>query len=185
MKTVKEIEEEYKNFTPTSNYVESIDDFNVFVEVGILDTLEQERELKKEVKINKIEELKTKIINLFSILFNTIYCIDIYQKDNEILSEIIEFINSYKNNFTRIKEGVTTANYQELVKLIDFSCVYFNNHIDYYDDKRASLEYEIKGIGYSNGRYENNIKVFQEFFDKKVNELCPLQEKTKVMKETI
>jgi flagellin-specific chaperone FliS len=179
MKTIEEIENEYKEFVPVSNFVDSLEEFNAFIDVGILDTIEQREELKEEIRVNKKEEIKTQIINLFSILFNTVYYIDLYQKDNELIYEIIDLIDSYKNNFIRIKREACEDNYKELVKLIDFSCVYFNNHIDYYDDKRATLEFELKGIGYSNCKYENNIKVFQEFFDKKINELCKKQEKIK------
>lgn len=166
MKRVEDIEKEYEEYKLKSNYVISAEDFAAFIEIGIDEIDEQTAAILNEIKINCKDERNAKIRNLFFGLFR-IEEEDYYGEDNKILEELLDFISKYKEYYRKLSSIVTKENFQELTRLVDFACEYYNKHIDYFEYKRDILEYSYKGIMYSENRV-NLIKEFDEFFTKKI-----------------
>jgi hypothetical protein len=180
MKTIEEIEAEYEKYEIKSNFVTNLNEFKTFIQIGIDDTLDQKKASKQEIIINLRDSIILKIRNF--LLMNPNDDVFTYiNMDNAILDEIIIMTQEYKNNFERLLEIATESNYKELVKLVDFSCEYYNNHINFFETKRDTIEYLFSGFNYYNSKYDDNREVFQEFFNKKINELSPIKnvEKTK------
>lgn len=168
MSKIKTIEKEYEEFKSVSEFVTSLDKFALFIEKG-LDNIEEElKVILEEIKINCKYERRAKLSNLF-FGFIRIKDSEFYQEDNKILEELIDLILKYKESFQRLSNTATENNYQELTKLVDFACLYYNKHIDYFECKRDILEYANKGISYFDNK-ENNISEFNEFFDYKIQQ---------------
>lgn len=168
MKTVEEIEKEYESYKMKSDFVTTIDEFSCFIEIGIEDAKEQINSFFKEMKINSRLQKLTSIKNIFLQLVQQ-QEIAIFEDDNLILEEMINYVNGYIKKFTTLFSLSTEDNFTELTKLVDFSCEYYNKHMDYFESKRDALEYSCKGISYFNGKYTNDITTFDEFFEKKVD----------------
>lgn len=168
MKTIEEIEREYKNYQLHSTSVTDLANFSVFIEDGIDTTKEELKVIQKEVKINNRSQRLTKLRNHFPYLFQE-RIVDIYEEDNQILEEVTKLILSQREKYERIHSIVTDKNFVELTKLIDFSCEYYNQHVDYFESRRDALIYSYRGFTYQASKYQNNITVFNEFFDKMVN----------------
>lgn len=181
MKTINDIEREYESYTLKSDYVKNIEDFALFIEIGINDTDEQIKDILQEIKENYKEARKAKISNFFLGAF-IIREVDYYTEDNKLLEGIVEYILSYKEYFERISSIVTKDNFKELTKLVDFSCEYFNQHIDYFESKRDSLELSYRGINLNSNKI-NEITVFEEFMNRKLDTYGNIKavEKTKKM----
>lgn len=169
MRKVEDIEEEYGKYKMKSTFVTSAEEFATFIELGIEQANEEIKVILKEMKYNCRNEKISKVSNLILGLFQ-MEEVEYYSEDNEILEEIFEFVSKYKEYYHRIQALVTEENHQELTKLVDFSCLYYNRHIDYFEEQRDALEYQCKGISYY-GKCANNIKEFDEFFNKKMKQL--------------
>lgn len=169
MKTIEEIEREYKNYQLYSTFVTDLANFSVFIENGIDTTKEELKVIQKEVKINNRLQRLTKLRNYFPYLFQE-RVVDIYEEDNQILEEVTELILSQKEKYERINSMVDDKNFKALAKLVDFSCEYYNQHVDYFESRRLALEYFYQGFTYYDGKYQNNIAIFNKFFDEKISE---------------
>ncbi len=168
MKIVEDIEKEYEAYEIKSNYVESAEDFAAFIEVGIDDVDEQLNSILIEIRENCKQEKLAKVRNFFLGLFQ-IEEVEYYSEDNKILEEIIELIMKYREYYQRTLATVNQENFKELTRLVDFSCEYYNQHVDYFESKRDSLEYSYKGIQYRTN-LENEITQFDEFFNRKMKQ---------------
>ena len=76
MKTLQQIEKEYETYCGKTDVVKSLDDFLSFIEIGIDDTEEYQKDYEKELKENNRWKLYEKIQNFFfyfSILLNFIF----------------------------------------------------------------------------------------------------------------
>ncbi len=109
------------------------------------------------------------MLNCFS-FFSQVEWIDTYDEDSQILEELTKLILSQKEKLERVNTIVTAKNFRELTKLVDFSYQYYNQHIDYFESRRDTLEYSSCGITYYNSKYQNNITMVDEFFDIKLEE---------------
>lgn len=183
MKTLEEIEQEYAKFTPVSTFITNRDGLITFLGVGIGDTLEIERDYIKELRKNKKDQLDAKIRKFFFFIFEQEE-VEFYDEDNEVIKELRCLVLKYRELFERMISIATESNFQELVKLADFLTMYYNEHIDYFEEERDRIELQYKGIIMYNSRHQDNRKVIEEFTDKKLNELEDKKAKTYVKKET-
>ena len=170
MKTITELEEEYEKFEIKSKHVNSLEEFLAFIIIGIDDTYEIENDYKKEIKENKRWQLSAKIRNFFNFIFEEEEE-SFYDYDNNILEELTLLVLKYQSYFKKIAELANKNNYEELLKLTDFLTEYYNKEIDYYEYRRDKLEMELKGLCFSNSRYEDNQKVIDEFANNKLSKL--------------
>lgn len=180
MKTIKEIQEEYQKYKGKTDFINNLEEFASFMLVGLDDIEEARSEINKEKQENKKWELSAKIRNFFYFLFEE-EDVSFYKQDNAILDESIQLTIKQEEYFQKIIEIASEENIQELVKLTDFCCEYYNQHIDYLESKRDALEYAYKGYNFYNGRLEDNRESFNRFFEQKMKELSPQKsvEKTK------
>ncbi len=179
MKTLEMIEKEYEGYELQSTYVTDLKIFSIFIEAG-MDTVEEElKVIQKVMKKNHRMKQQTKMLNYFS-FFSQVEWEDTYTEDNQILEAIIKVILSQKEKYESVDSIVTDENFRELTRLVDFSCEYYNQHIDYFESRRDALKYSYRGITYYDGKYQNNSMVFDEFFDKKLKEYQERNVKKKV-----
>ena len=179
MKTLEKIEKEYKDFNIKSDYINSIEELEQFLFVGLFDA-DEEVDIVKKYKKNNYKRIRIgKIYNLFS--FNNKVMIEFFEEDNKILDEFIKLAEDYRDYFANAIESVNKDNYKEILKLTDFSIDYYNQNIAYLEGKRDSLEYLFKGIQYLSGK-EDNRSVIAEFQKKKLQELSNNKEVEKTKK---
>lgn len=178
MKTVEEIEREYEKFHLVSTYVTSLDAFLILIDTNIDNIEEEIRVIQRDIRSNTYSQKFVKFRNRFPFLFE-MEEIGIYNEDNKILKEEFEFFLGYKEKYKKLASIVTNETFRELTRLADFSWEYYNQHMDYFTVERDSLEYSYQGFTYCNSQYQNNIPVFNKFFDKKLSEY---NEEKKLMK---
>ena len=185
MKTVQQIEEEYKDFQPTSTYVTNLDEFLTFMEIGLDDTDEYQKDYEKDLKENKRWALEARVRNLLFFIFQE-EDVDLYAEDDKILHSCIDYLELLRKFYQRIQGMATEDNFRELVKLVDFSDVYYSSQMDYYDFLRDRLEMLARGYNLYNSRYEDTKEPYTEFMNKKLAEIkknTPPKEKPKVMEK--
>lgn len=176
MKTIEDLETEYKNFETKSTDVNSLEKFLNFINIGIDDTYEIEGDYKKERRENKFWQFSARIRNIFNFLFIEEET-EFYDYDNKILDELTTLVLTYRTYYEKMIELSNQNNYLELVKLTDFLIHYYSQHIDYYEYRRNKLEMEIQGYSFYNSKYENNQEVVAEFVEKKLSEFEQAQQK--------
>lgn len=179
MKTLEMIEKEYEEYELESTFVTDLEIFSNFIEADINITQKELKIIQKEIKKNNRMRQQTKMLNYIS-FFSQVEWEDTCAEDNQILEKLIKVILSQKEKYERVHSIVTDENFKELTKLVDFSCQYYDQHIDYFESRRDALKYSSRGITYYDGKYQNNIMVFDEFFDKKLKEYQERNVKKKV-----
>ena len=70
--------------------------------------------------------------------------------------------------YKRIQSVADEENFDELTRLVDFSCDYYYAQTDYYDYLRDRLELIFKGIQLYNSRYEDSRDAFTKFMEEKI-----------------
>lgn len=168
MKTKEQLIKEYKDYQMKSDFVTSLEEFENFIDIGIDDVEEELAVIKKEKRENKRWQIDAKIRNFLFFIFEEEE-VEFYDEDNKILEESRSLVNQYKDYFEKIKQLATEENFEKLVKLVDFSADYYNEHIDYLENKRDCLEYYYKGLNFVNNRYEDNRRVVDEFIQDKID----------------
>ena len=180
MKTLEEIEEEYKNFQLKSDFIKSGEDLSLFLLVGVEDTYAIEDDNNKEIRANNRNKTLAKV-GQFLLFSDDNSDVDFFEQDNEILFEINKLTEDYRNMYLRIIDLATDDNYSELTKLVDFCTEYYNYHIDYFESERDALEMYMKGICMCNPKYSDNRTVINEFVDKKLR----VYDKGKVLEKKV
>lgn len=180
MKTIEEIEKEYEEYEIENTFDTDLDNFSVSMETSIVITEKERKKIQKEIKKNNRSQKLTRLRNNFPYLFQKRE-VNIYEEDNQILEKMIELILSQKEKYERASSIVMDKNLIELTRLVDFSCEYYNQHVDYLESRREALIYFYQGFTYHDGKCQNNIAVFDEFFDKKMSEYS--EEKSNVKKK--
>lgn len=181
MKKLQEIEAEYKDYKPKTEVVTNLDEFLSYIEIGIDDTDEYQKDYEKELKENKRWALEAKIRNFFFFIFQE-EDTDFYTEDDRILQECIDYTKLFRTYYERIKQLANGENFAELLKLVDFSTDYYNSQMDYYDYLRDRLEMIMKGFSLYNPNYDDSKEAFTTFMSQKLSNLEARypQEKTKV-----
>ena len=165
MKTIEQVEEEYKNFESKRKDVTNLDEFKTYLDIGIDDCDERIKDLEKEKKINNRKLLETKILNFISFV-DVKVDENFFIEDNGILDRYISLHKIYKDYFDSIKFIARDYNYKELFKFIEFLILHYNEQVDYNEYLRDELEYKYRGISFYNPKYVNNNDVmFQFYFD--------------------
>ena len=91
MKTKEQIKEEYDKYELQEEVIKNKASLDAILEIAKNDLFENVRVTTKEKRANKIEKLKSRILNLFSFFTETENQIEIYDEDNEILDNFLEF----------------------------------------------------------------------------------------------
>jgi len=168
MKSEDEIEDEYNSFKIKTTFVNTYKEFISFMYLGIKETHEIEKDFKREIRKNNIDEVKAKLKNTLLSQNNDV---SFYEYDNNLMFELITMILNYREIYINIIRIATEDNYRELLKVMDFLTKYYKDHINYFEHKRDKLEMYIKGISYNDSRYEDNQDVLYKFIDKKLTEI--------------
>ena len=172
MKKLEEVKEEYKEYETQSTFVNTLEDFISFLDVGIDESDVGVSDFTTEIHENKKWQIAAFFRNMFPFIFEE-EDISFYDYDNELLLQGVALAENQKKYFEIMKQIATEENYKELLKLTDFTTDYYNNHIGFIESGRDILEMNFKGYNMSNSRYKDNRDVFHEFFMEKVNELTP------------
>lgn len=170
MKTLQQIEQEFDNYRAKTDSVNSLDDFLAFIEIGIDDSEEYQKDYLKELKENIRWKRYEKIRNFFFFIVND-EIDDVYDLDSDILKKCIQFTKAIGDNYKCIRSLAMETNFRELVRLVDFSSEYYYAQTDFYNYERDQLDLFIKGIDLFDGKYEDNGDVFLEFMNRKLKSL--------------
>lgn len=170
MKTIEQLEKEYEEFqtkTDTS-ILSNIEEFYTFLRLAIMEMEENEKLCKKEIRLDKLAIIKGKAI-CFALLSNPDEeLMDNIKQDIKALEDTIEMGAQSAEYIADISEIVTEDNYLDFLKLVEFICKAYTDHIDYYESERQGLEMQLKGFSFFDGRFENYMPVFMEFMNKKL-----------------
>ena len=172
MKTVEEIKEEYKGYQTQSTFVNTLEDFIAFLDIGIDESYVGISDFTTEIHENKKWQITAFIRNLFPMFFEQ-EDIEFYDYDNEFLEQGVQLAYAQKGYYQAIKEIATEKNYKELLRLTDFAADYYCRHIDYIETGRDIIEMRFKGYNMTNSRCTDNRRPFHEFFMEKISELAP------------
>lgn len=176
MKTLQDIEKEYENFSVQNGLVTNLEDFLAYIEIGIDDVTEYEKDYTKELKENKLWKLEAMVRNFFFFIFAQEEA-SLYDEDSKVLEECIGTTQKYQDYFKRLRDLATDKNVKEIYRLVEFSCKYYCEQMDYYDYLRDCIESTAKGFSIYNSQYENNREVFAEFMEKKIKEIVDSSDK--------
>lgn len=168
MKDLKKLQEEYDKYELKSSFVTDAENLEAYLKIAI-DTLDAET-------ITILNEIKANYSNFFIALLKTIIFLEFnleeakrYQKDNEVLGEIMDFIFDFKNYITKLIKVLNNDNYQEILKFTDFLTDCYNEQITAFERKRAAIE--LMASGYeciiSN---DDNREAIDELFNQKYSE---------------
>ena len=172
MKTIQEIEKEYESYQTKTDFVPDLENFIVFLDIGIDDLTESEKDVTTEMHENTKWKFGAFFRNLLPFVFEE-EDLEFYDQDNSILLEGLRMIVLQREYLGAIKDIATEKNFGELLRLVDFATDYFNDHISYVETERDVLEMQLKGYTMVNSRYQDNREPFNEFMMKKLSELTP------------
>lgn len=167
MKTIEELDEEYKIFKPKIQ-IKTKEDLEIYIEVGLMDVGENLNSIKIDYNDNKKNKLITKLKNFF--LF-TDDDTSFYDEDLKLLDEIVLLNLIYENYFQTILIYTDDDNCSELGKLLDFLTIYYEKNVQYVESKRDNLEYRQNGYSCINYRDEDYFMLVNQFFEKKLKEI--------------
>ena len=172
MKKLEEVKEEYKEYETQSTFVNTLEDFIAFLDVGIDESDVGVSDFTTEIHENKKWQVAAFFRNMFPFIFEE-EDISFYDYDNELLLQGVALAGNQRTYFETMKNIATEENYKELLRLADFSTDYYNNHISYIETQRDVLEMNFKGYNMCNSKYKDKRQMFHEFFMEKINELTP------------
>lgn len=177
MKKVEEIEKEYQNFKTNKPFIKNLMEFICYIEIGLDNLVEDQDELAKERRNIKLDMFMLKLTDFITLKpIEEDRDVSFLAEDINILNRIINLGNKQAEYFAKIAELATESNFGELLRLLDFSCEYYNKNIDYLDYLRDKNEFRIKGIVYQ-GTYNDFIQSFDTFMQKKLQEFEKQPEK--------
>ena len=141
MKKLEDIEKEYESFTTDKPYITNLMEFFAYIEIG-LDSLVADQDIAvKERRSLKVDRLMLKVMDTLTFASleedSDIHFLD---ADIEAINQMIVLSNNQATYFARIAELATEDNFKELLRLVDFTCAYYNNNIDYIDYLRDVYE---------------------------------------------
>ena len=171
MKTLQEIEEEYKRYPGKTGVIHSLDDFLTFMEIGMDDTEEYQKDYEKELKDAERQRKKEKFYHFFLLSNYSVELDQIYDLDREILKKCISYTKEIGKYYRKIYSIATEDNYRELTRFVDFISDYYLSQTGYYDYERDQLDLFVRGISLYDPRYENTRDEFLKFLDKRMKEL--------------
>lgn len=170
MRKLQEIEKKYEEYQTPTKEVRNLEDFLAYLEVGLDDTVEYEKDYRKELRENKRWKIEAMVRNFFFFIFAEEE-IELYDEDNDIIQDCIEYIRMFREYYERIRDLATEDNFGELLRLVDFSTEYYSSQMDYYEYLRDSLEILAKGIYVCDPKKEDTRKEFDEFMQKQLRKI--------------
>lgn len=165
----KELQEEYNTFTKNTTEVESLEDFYLFLKEVGQGFKADKKFLQKELRENSRWRLEAEIRNFFFFLFEEEE-VELYAEDDAIVKEGMTWIQILQTYLEKIASIATEENYGELTKLVDFSIVYYEKELAYYDHLRDDLEIMARGYHVLNSKYQDIREPFLNFLAEKVKE---------------
>lgn len=177
MKKIEEIEKEYESFKTDRPYITNLMEFFAYIEIGLDSLVEDQDVAVKERRHLKRDMFMLKLMDFVSMTpIEEDTDINFLVADIEAINKMINLSNNQATYFARIAEAATEENFKELLRLVDFACVYYNSNIDYIDYLRDVYEFQRKGINMYHGGKEDSTEIFDQFMQKKLQEF----EKVKV-----
>lgn len=187
MKNIEEIREEYKIYEPKPEYKifkSSLKEFKAYIKSSMDDVDEIIRLYTTEININKKEQLLVFLKSLFPFIFED-ESTEIYELDNEILMEGLQFACAQRKYLEIMKHIVNEENYCELARLASFAVDYYNEFNDYVDATREVIETRLEGFTMYNSacsKDKDNREVIHDFIIEKLEEIRPVKGIQKVKK---
>ena len=186
MKKLEEIEKEYESFKTDKPYITNVIEFLVYIEIGLDKLVEEQKSASNEIRNMKLDKIMLNIMEFMTFASpDEDSDIAFLKADIEAVEKEINLSNKQAFYFARIAESATNDNFKELLRLVDFSCEYYNKNIEYIDYLRDVYEFQRKGINMYHGGKEDLIEVFDEFMQKQLAKYEKVQEKPVEKKKRI
>lgn len=122
------------------------------------------------------------IRNFLGIGFCEEFLISLYDRRQEIFEEEIELIRQYEYYFNDMLSILDSNNFQEILKLYDFTENYYCYNFDFLEAQLDQVEQESRGISYIDNRTFDTRKTFDEFFYSQLAFIVSMEGKEKVKK---
>ena len=178
MKKLEDIEKEYESFTTDRPYINSVIELLVYIEIGLDKLVEDQESATKEIRYMKRDMFMLKLMDFVTMSpIEEDIDISFLEADIEAVNKEVNLSNNQAFYFARIAEAANPDNFKELLRLVDFSCEYYNKSVDYIDYLRDVYEFQRKGINMYHGGKEDNSEVFDKFMQKKLAEFEKGKEK--------
>lgn len=178
MKKLEDIEKEYESFTTDRPYINSVIELLVYIEIGLDKLVEDQESATKEIRHMKRDMFMLKLMDFVAMSpIEEDIDISFLEADIEAVNKEINLSNNQAFYFARIAEAANPDNFKELLRLVDFSCEYYNKSVDYIDYLRDVYEFQRKGINMYHGGKEDYSEVFDKFMQKKLAEFEKGKEK--------
>lgn len=166
----KKIEQEYATHIVPKEISDRILD-STYLEINIEDIL---HELAKNSRKTYMEYLKNRVIYKIIKLTNRITRNNdgfdrILEEDCDYILELLIHIGDNSELFAEIKDAITEENYQELIKLVDFTVKKYDENSKHILGKRKTLITSLKGFSITNNSSDSREET-KEFVRRKINE---------------
>lgn len=165
MNSVEKIEEEYKNFKPKSNYIKTPEDLIDLIDIKIDEIDKDIVEIDQEMKKSEFKKIISSIKN--KILFGEDF--EYYEQDYDLMKEEYQLGADFIEYFRLIIDKISNNNYQELLRLSEFTEKHYFSNFDYLISERSNLALYYRGIRTMNIN-DDTRKTFKAFFSNKINE---------------
>ena len=167
MKNIEDIELEFNNYNIKylNDYIDDKELVSIVLSKLKIDFHKMKSEIYKRLIINEMCILREKILsNIFKINNYS----DVYEKDELIINEMLEFCSEGINYFDKIDNLIDDNNIFDLVKLLDFYLNYYYDVFNYFIDKRKNIKESIIEEYYVYNSFNDDRVVYNEFFDYKI-----------------
>lgn len=161
--TLEEIVDQYKNYK-TSIEIDNFKDFYSHLRSYQEELKESIKTYKKELKENKQMHLEAKIRNFFFFIFQEEET-SFYYYDDAIIKEIIKEMKLQYENISDIMLLANESNYKDLLKLVEFLMMHYDNNIDFLENERKNLELSLENVIYYNP-LQDTRKIINQFIQK-------------------
>lgn len=160
--TLEEIVDQYKNYK-TSIEIDNFKDFYSHLRSYQEELKESIKTYKKELRENKQMYLEAKIRNFFFFIFQEEET-SFYYYDDAIVKEIIKEMKIQYENISDIMLLANESNYKDLLKLVEFLMMHYDNNIDFLENERKRLALSLENVIYYNELTDTRekMKVFME-----------------------
>lgn len=158
---MKTIESSYKEYTiPKKVQEEMQDPFALVLGIeGIVKELEQEE---------KIVMRKRKRNHFVQLLLGDN---EFLKREDSYWEQLFQILEDNLDLLVAVTDLITTENYLEIVKFVDFLITHFTNNRSYIEGRLEGLNQSIKGIQYIDNRHPYTHKDFLEWAKKYIEQM--------------
>ena len=170
MKTKETLEKEYENLeidlVNKTNYPLGV---KMYLGFKILDLAKNGKKISEEIKNNHKFKLQESFFKTAKIDFSIIR--DYYEEDVAVIKEALKLVDTNLGYMIDMFKMINKDNCKEILKLYFFQDLYFQNNLNYLEEKRTDIECFYKGTSFDEYNHKDNRKVIDEFINERLSSL--------------